>query len=58
MRILVTGSGGQLGSSIGMQESKHEIIFCNHDDIDIRNYDSLFKAMKTYHPNVVINCAA
>jgi len=58
MSILVTGGEGQLGASIGTQESEHEIILCSHDDIDIRNYDSLFHAMKTHRPDAVINCAA
>ena len=58
MKILVTGGDGQLGTALALQKSKHDIIFCTHEELDIEKRQSISKAMTFHKPDVVINCAA
>ncbi len=58
MKVLVTGGDGQLGASLALQESEHEIILCNHEELDIEDRSSITRAMSIYRPDAVVNCAA
>ena len=58
MKILVTGGNGQLGKALALQKSKHEIISCTHDELNIENRESISEAMLLHKPDAVINCAA
>ncbi|MCF8296012.1 MAG: dTDP-4-dehydrorhamnose reductase [Saprospiraceae bacterium] len=59
MKILVTGSRGQLGQSIQRisDDYNHQFVFTNVDELDITNrliIDEYFSKLK---PDIVINCA-
>ncbi len=61
MKILVTGSNGQLGSEIRGLYSKYENIECIFKDLpelDISDTGSVNSLIIDEHINVVINCAA
>lgn len=61
MKILVTGSKGQVGSSLVKQLSKmSEISFLavDRDQLDITDCEAVDKLVKEFKPNVIINAAA
>jgi len=61
MNILVTGSGGQLGSEFRALESRypvHRFFFFDRAGLDIRDGDAVCRVMKECRPDVVLNCAA
>lgn len=66
--ILVTGANGQLGSKI-QEKINHgnykrlikecpEWHFLSHDEFDLTDSCSMEAAIKKYHPDIVVNCAA
>ena len=61
MRVLVTGSLGQLGSEfvgqLGARESDH-VLGLDRPEIDITDPESVASAFRGFAPDVVINCAA
>lgn len=61
MKILITGSNGQLGMSfrkIAPEHPEHDFFFYGSKELDITSYSSIEKAFKETQPDVVINCAA
>lgn len=59
MKVLVIGSGGQLGTDcIEVLGSDHEISPIDFPDIDIAERDSVAQVCDRYEPEVIINCAA
>ena len=61
MRILVTGSNGQLGSEIrelSFNYKKLDIVFKDFSELDICNFNLLQSYIKENNINSVINCAA
>ena len=60
MKILLFGSGGQLGKSILKLNlnKKHDIISLNKKKLDINHYKKTYNLIKKYKPDIVINCAA
>ncbi|MGA2142537.1 MAG: dTDP-4-dehydrorhamnose reductase [Brevinematales bacterium] len=60
MNILVTGSGGQLGSEIRKLSPGHNdnFIFTDVDDLDITDIEALDLYFKITKLDIVINCAA
>ncbi|MBY8300771.1 dTDP-4-dehydrorhamnose reductase [Vibrio fluvialis] len=61
MRILVTGSSGQVGSSlIELLEKETDINYLplNRSELDITNFDSVEKVVLGFHPDVIVNTAA
>jgi len=60
MRILITGSGGQIGQNLVKfgDHSGHEILCADSDDIDVRDLAALQRVFVTYKPDLVINAAA
>ena len=61
MRVLITGSNGQLGSEIKELYSKYDNIECIFKDLpelDIYDAESVNTLIKDEHINAVINCAA
>ena len=61
MRVLVTGSNGQLGSEIRDLYTNYENIECFFKDLpelDISDADSVNTLIINKRINVVINCAA
>lgn len=60
MRILVTGSSGQLGSELRYlaQGSAHSWLFCDVADLDITQPAAVENFFEQHRPEVVVNCAA
>lgn len=61
MKILVTGSNGQLGNEI--KELSHEyphlrFIYTDEKELDITNEDQVDEFLTVHKPDVIINCAA
>ena len=61
MRILITGSNGQLGSEIKELENNYnmvDLIFKDLPELDICNFEALETFIMDHKINSVINCAA
>lgn len=61
MKILITGSKGQLGLEIINQlklEDKYEIIATDRNNLDITNMDNVSEVILHNKPDIVINSAA
>lgn len=60
MRILVLGSGGQLGKCLQkcFEGSSHDTTFCLRSDLDITDYETLGNKINAIKPEVVINASA
>lgn len=60
MRILITGSNGQLGREIvnQLKNTKHDIMTTTSKTFDISNQEMIIKIFKEFKPEVVINCAS
>lgn len=61
MRIIITGSKGQLGIELSKQlktDNKYDIISTDKEELNIVNINDVNKFIKISKPDVVINCAA
>lgn len=61
MKILITGSNGQLGRELTKQYSSDksaELILTDVNNLDITDYASVQKMVSEKRPDVIINCAA
>ncbi|HPX75442.1 MAG TPA: dTDP-4-dehydrorhamnose reductase [Bacteroidales bacterium] len=61
MKILITGSKGQLGSKIkdlSVDYQNFSFTFTDLDELDITNLNSVLDFFKIEKPDIVINCAA
>ena len=60
MRVLVTGSRGQLGFDVMQELSSrgHEAIGCDLPELDITDGAAVMRLMKEVKPDAVIHCAA
>ncbi|NPA04458.1 MAG: dTDP-4-dehydrorhamnose reductase [Epsilonproteobacteria bacterium] len=58
MKILVTGSNGQLGSELQHLSSPHQFYFTTENELDITNYSNLRSFFNTHPIDMVINAAA
>lgn len=60
MRILITGSKGQLGQALQRKliGSNHECMFADRDELDLRDEEAVRNIVLSQKPQVVINCAA
>ncbi len=61
MKIIITGSYGQLGSEIQSLSSRYasyQFVFTDLDILDITQYESLEAFIKKHQPDALINCAA
>ena len=58
MKILVTGSKGQLGTEIQPLLDPHEVVAVDLPELDITDRALVLGAMHEIKPDVVINCAA
>ncbi|MBT5492626.1 dTDP-4-dehydrorhamnose reductase [bacterium] len=60
MRILVTGSNGQLGSEIRELSTSYNynFFFTSRDNLDITNEDDIKNFVENNNINIIINCAA
>lgn len=61
MRILITGSYGQLGNELRVASARHSLhsyLLTDADTLDICCLDALDHYFSEHHPDIVINCAA
>ncbi|OIO66268.1 MAG: dTDP-4-dehydrorhamnose reductase [Zetaproteobacteria bacterium CG_4_9_14_3_um_filter_49_83] len=58
MRILVTGSKGQLGTELVRQAGAHEVIAADYGELDITDELAVSSFIRDIRPDVVINAAA
>jgi len=59
-RVLITGAGGQLGKEFVKVLSSKGIDFValEKKDLDITNFERVYKTLKEIKPSVIINCSA
>jgi dTDP-4-dehydrorhamnose reductase len=58
MRIVITGSAGQLGRALQAVLEGHELLLMDLPDYDITDHTQVRAAINTFHPEVVIHAAA
>jgi dTDP-4-dehydrorhamnose reductase len=60
MKILVTGSGGQLGRELAevLPERGHEAVVFTHSELDVADAEAARRAVEAHSPELVINAAA
>ncbi|MCG7384159.1 dTDP-4-dehydrorhamnose reductase [Paenibacillus sp. ACRRY] len=60
MKVLVTGANGQLGRDVVLllEKEGHAVLACDRDQMDITNQAQCSEVISSYHPEVVIHCAA
>ena len=61
MKILVTGSKGQLGNELQLMAAnlpEHKFIFTDYQELDITSKDAINRFVKQARPEWIINCAA
>jgi dTDP-4-dehydrorhamnose reductase len=60
MRIVVTGSAGQLGKSIQdtFEDSSHELVFLDRSALDVTDFKETYQVISSNKPDWIINCAA
>ena len=58
MRILLIGRTGQLGGDLVRNNTGHELIAPDRDELDVVDPTQVVAALGRYLPQVVINCAA
>ncbi len=60
MKILVTGSGGQVGSEIRRISSNFffEWVFADYDSLDFLMINQISEKLDKINPDIIINCAA
>ena len=59
MRILVTGSDGQLGKTFQSNNvNSNNYIFYNKNDLNFLNTDKIISVLNKINPHIIINCAA
>jgi dTDP-4-dehydrorhamnose reductase len=59
MKILITGSHGQLGSDCaGLLSHRHDVFAPDEKDLDIVNLDTVLYIVSGFSPDILLNCAA
>ncbi|OOH89334.1 dTDP-4-dehydrorhamnose reductase [Pasteurellaceae bacterium 15-036681] len=58
-KFLITGAKGQVGHCLTQQlTGKADILAVDRDELDITDREAVFKAVKAFQPDVIINAAA
>ncbi|WP_433921972.1 dTDP-4-dehydrorhamnose reductase [Paenibacillus taichungensis] len=60
MKIFVTGANGQLGRDVVilLEKEGHSVLACTREQLDITDQLECSNVLSTYHPEVIIHCAA
>ena len=61
MKILVTGSNGQLGHDVCKElerQNKHSFLGIDLDTVDITDEKNIQSFIMSFHPDIVVHCAA
>jgi len=58
MKILVTGTNGQVGHALMRELAEHELIGITRQDCDLTNLDQIKQVIDQHQPNLIINPAA
>jgi dTDP-4-dehydrorhamnose reductase len=58
VKLLLTGAGGQLGTSLQDQLAGRQVVALKHEDLDITRLDAVRAAISEHQPELVVNCAA
>jgi dTDP-4-dehydrorhamnose reductase len=58
MKILVTGTNGQVGHALMRELTEHDLIGLNRQDCDLTNLDQIRKVIDQHQPDLIINPAA
>ncbi|MEX0947088.1 MAG: sugar nucleotide-binding protein [Acidimicrobiia bacterium] len=60
MKVLILGSGGQLGRDVTAvaREVNHEVATLDHRELDIADREAVERAIDAERPGAVVNCAA
>ncbi|WP_379135593.1 dTDP-4-dehydrorhamnose reductase [Paenibacillus sp. sgz500958] len=60
MKVLVTGSAGQLGQELILllQREGHQVLGCDRQEMDITNLEQCAEVIGAFVPDAVIHCAA
>jgi len=58
MKLMVTGSKGQLGTELLRQPGRHEVVAADCQALDITNADAVSGFISKFNPGAVINAAA
>ena len=58
MKILVTGTNGQVGHALMRELTEHELIGLTRQDCDLTNLDQIKQVIDQHQPDLIINSAA
>jgi dTDP-4-dehydrorhamnose reductase len=58
MRILITGSNGQLGTALKRTLNAHDLITDDRREVDVAERETVLTAVEAARPDLVIHCAA
>ena len=58
MKILITGTNGQVGHALMQQLNDHELVGLTRQDCDLTKPDQIRKAIDQHQPDLIINPAA
>ena len=58
MKILITGTNGQVGHALMQQLNDHELVGLTRQDCDLTEPDQIRKAIDQHQPDLIINPAA
>ena len=59
MKILITGSSGQLGKSFKeVSGNNYEIIYSTKNDLNLSNFNECFSIVEDINPDILLNFAA
>ena len=59
MRILITGAKGQLGNACRERFGlSHQLLALDLPELDITDQTAVFGVVNSFHPEIIINCAA
>jgi len=58
MKLLITGSKGQLGTELSRQAGAHDVVAVDYQELDITDASAVADFVEKVRPDVVINAAA